>query len=86
MRAGVSMKDPSIAPFVARAYSLVKRTLMDRAVVAGLDELESEVTEKQLWDSVKGRMNPLIQKLHETAVARNAQLAEQARAKKAEEA
>lgn len=75
MDAGVSMKDPAIAPFIARAYSIAKRALKDRATVASLDGLGQEATQQVLWDSVKARMAPMIEQLKKAAEAKNAQLA-----------
>lgn len=80
MEAGVSPKDPSMAPFVARAYSLVRRTLGDRRVVASLEGLGDEATDQRLWAEVRARLEPLTKKLGEVAAAKNAQLAQQAEA------
>lgn len=85
MEAGVSMKDPSVAPFVARAYGIARRALRDRTTVAGLDGLGQEATQQVLWDSVKMRLAPMVEQLKKAAEAKNAQLAAQAHAKKAED-
>lgn len=82
MGAGVSMKDPAIAPFVARAYSMVRRTLLDRRVVADLDGLGDEVSDEVLWKDVKARLDPMIEQLRHAAEYKNAQLAAQAQARK----
>ena len=80
MQAGVSMKDPAIAPFVARAYSLVRRTLGDRKTVASLEGLEDEAAEQRVWDEVRARLAPMTAQLGKAAAAKNAQLAQQAKA------
>lgn len=85
MEAGMSMKDPAIAPFVARAYGLVKRTLNDRKTVADLDGLGQEATDAALWAEVRQRLAPVTEQLHKAAIAKNAQLAAQAQARKGEE-
>lgn len=85
MEAGLSMKDPAIAPFVARAYGLVKRTLKDRKTVADLDGLGQEATDGALWAEVRQRLAPITEQLHKAAVAKNTQLAAQAQARKGEE-
>lgn len=85
MQAGMSMKDPAIAPFVARAYALVRRTLGDRKVVASLEGLEDEAVEQRLWDEVGARLAPLTEQLGRAAAAKNEQLAAAARARKGED-
>ena len=81
MEAGVSMKDPAIAPFAARAYSIAKRALRDRTTVAGLEGLEQEATQQVLWDSVKARLAPMIEQLTKATKFKNEQLAAAVEAK-----
>lgn len=81
MEAGMSMKDPAIAPFVARAYGLVKRTLKDRKTVADLDGLGQEATGEALWAEVRQRLAPVTEQLRKAADAKNAQLARQVEAR-----
>lgn len=78
--AGVSMKDPAIAPLVARAYGLVRRTLLDRRVVAGLDGLGDEVSDAELWNEVRERLAPMTDRLRLATDARNEQARRQAEA------
>lgn len=85
MEAGVSMKDPAVAPFVARAYSIVRRALADRKVVASLEGLEGEAMEQRLWDEVKVRLAPMTARLRDAAEAKNRQLAMAAQARKSED-
>lgn len=85
MQSGVSMKDPAIAPFVARTYNLVRRTLLDRKVVAGLEGLGDEVTDEMLWKDVQARLSPMMEQMRRAAEAKNAQIAAAAQARKGEE-
>ena len=80
MEAGVSMKDPAVAPFVARAYSIARRALADRKVVASLEGLEGEAMEQRLWDEVKARLAPVTARLKEAADFKNQQARQQAQA------
>ena len=80
MQAGVSMRDPAIAPFVARAYSLVRRTLLDRRVVADLDGLGDEVSDEMLWKDVRDRLAPMTERLRLAARHKNEQAQLQAQA------
>lgn len=77
----MSMKDPAIAPFVARAYGIVKRTLNDRKTVADLDGLGQEATDAALWAEVRQRLAPVTEQLRKAAAAKNAQLAAQTEAR-----
>lgn len=80
MNAGVSMKDPAIAPFVARAYSMVRRTLLDRRVVADLNGLGDEVSDEMLWKDVRDRLAPMTRQLQLAARHKNEQAQLQAQA------
>ena len=79
---GLGYRDPAMEPLVAQVYGIVRRTFLDRRTVAGLDEMTAETSDDALWKEVKESLAPQLQRLRSTVVARNAQLTEQALAKK----
>ena len=81
---GLSARDPAMEPFVAQTYNIVKRAFLDRRTVAGLDSMTAEVSDDALWDEVKERLEPQLARMRSVVAARNAQLAAQAQARKAE--
>lgn len=81
---GLSFKDPAMEPFVAQTYNLVKRAFLDRRTVANLDSVTAEMTDDVLWDDVKARLEPQLARMRSAVAARNAQIAAQAQARKAD--
>ena len=81
---GLSFKDPAMEPFIAQAYNLVKRAFLDRRTVANLDTATAEITDDALWDSVKATLEPQLAKFRSVVAAKNAQIAAQAQARKAD--
>lgn len=81
---GLSFKDPAMEPFVAQTYNLVKRAFLDRRTVANLDSVTAEMSDDVLWDDVKARLEPQLARMRSIVAAKNAQLAAQAQARKAD--
>jgi len=81
---GLSVKDPAMEPFISQAYSLVRRAFLDRRTVANLDVMTAEMTDDQIWDDVKARLDPQLKRMTTAVAARNEQLAAQAQARKAD--
>ena len=79
---GLGYKDPAMEPLVAQVYGMVRRSFLDRRTVAGLNELTAETSDEDLWKGVKASLEPQLKKFRDTVAARNAQLAEQAMARK----
>lgn len=82
---GLGYRDPAMEPLIAQVYSMVKRTFLDRRTVAGLDELTAETSDEALWNGVRASLEPQLKKFRDTVDARNLQLAEQAKARKADD-
>ena len=78
---GLGYKDPAMEPLVAQVYGMVRRSFLDRRTV-GLNELTAETSDEDLWKGVKASLEPQLKKFRDTVAARNAQLAEQAMARK----
>lgn len=74
----LGFKDPAMEPFIAQAYSLVKRAFLDRRTVADLDAMTAEMSDDALWDDVKARLEPQLARMRSVVTAKNAQLAAQA--------
>lgn len=81
---GLGYKDPAMGPFVAQTYNIVKRAFLDRRTVAGLDSMTAEVSDDALWDDVKARLEPQLARMRSIMAAKNAQIAAQAQARKAD--
>lgn len=79
---GLGYKDPAMEPLVAQVYGMVRRSFLDRRTVAGLNELTAETSDEDLWKGVKASLEPQLKKFRDTVAARNAQLTEQAMARK----
>lgn len=79
---GLGYKDPAMEPLVAQVYGMVRRAFLDRRTVAGLSELTAETSDEELWKDVKASLEPQLKKFRDTVAARNAQLTEQAIARK----
>ena len=79
---GLGYKDPAMEPLVAQVYGMVRRAFLDRRTVAGLNELTAETSDEDLWKEVKVSLAPQLKKFRDTVAARNAQLTEQAMARK----
>lgn len=79
---GLGYKDPAMEPLVAQVYGMVRRSFLDRRTVAGLNELTAETSDEDLWKEVKASLEPQLKKYRDTVAARNAQLTEQAMARK----
>ena len=83
-RTGLSVKDPAMEPFIAQAYNIVKRSFLDRRTVANLDSVTAETTDDVLWDDVNARLAPQLARMKSIVTAKNAQIAAQAQARKAD--
>lgn len=81
---GLSFKDPAMEPFIAQTYNLVKRAFLDRKTVASLDSMTAEMSDDALWDEVKARLEPQLARMRSVVAAKNAQIAAQAQARKAD--
>lgn len=81
---GLSFKDPAMEPFIAQTYNLVKRAFLDRKTVASLDSMTAEMSDDALWDDVKARLEPQLARMRSVVAAKNAQIAAQAQARKAD--
>lgn len=79
---GLGYKDPAMEPLIAQVYGIVRRSFLDRRTVAGLSELTAETTDEDLWKEIKASLEPQLKKFRDTVAARNAQLTEQAMARK----
>jgi hypothetical protein len=79
---GLGYKDPAMEPLVAQVYGMVKRAFLDRRTIAGLNELTAETSDEDLWKGVRASLEPQLKKFRDTVAARNAQLTEQAMARK----
>lgn len=79
---GLGYKDPAMEPLVAQVYGIVRRAFLDKRTVAGLDAMTAEVSDEELWKAVRGSLAPQLKKFRDTVAARNAQLTEQAVARK----
>lgn len=79
---GLGYKDPAMEPLVAQVYGMVRRSFLDHRTVAGLNELTVETSDEDLWKEVKASLEPQLKKFRDTVAARNAQLTEQAMARK----